>query len=337
MHKKILITGASGFIGSHLVEEALKAGFIVFAGIRKTSSRAYLQHPEIHFIELNLASPVLLELQLNAFVLQFGNFDFVIHNAGLTQAENKKDFERVNSIYTKNLIQALINTGLSPEKFVLISSLAAYGPGNPQTYEPIKVTDKKMPVSAYGKSKAAAEAWLINNRHFPYLIINPAAVYGPRDKDFLQFVQLLQKGIEPYIGRNKQMVSLIYVKDLCRAIIGLLDTTSKNCAYLVSDRNSYNKEELGSTVLTILHNKTFKIKVPARIVLFFVKIIEAMYILFTGKLPFLNSEKINEISSPNWLCDSNPVWNSIRSSPFYTLEEGMLETIQWYQQHKWIK
>jgi UDP-glucose 4-epimerase len=335
MKNKILITGANGFIGSFLVEEALKQGFEVYAGIRKTSNRQYLQQKEVHFIDLLLSSPEVLEKQMREFLQTNGGFDYVIHNAGITQASKKEDFFTVNTQYTRNLIEAITASGMELKKFVLISSLAAYGPGNEQTFAPIQLTDSPHPISLYGQSKLQAQQYLYSLQDFPYIIINPTGVYGPRDKDFLQFIKLINNGIEPYVGTNRQMVSLIYVKDLARAVIGLLPTSIYNRSYFVSDGREYNKEQLGEAVRIILYKSTLKIKLPVFIIRVAIASVEAVYKIF-GTLPFLNTEKVNEISSANWLCDSSKLWKDLGAEPAYYLEEGMRETIKWYKENNWL-
>jgi nucleoside-diphosphate-sugar epimerase len=336
MNNNILITGASGFIGSFLVEEALRKGYDVYAGIRRSSSKQFLQDKKIQFLELDFSSQATLEQQLTAFKQQNGGFDYVIHNAGITQAKRKEEFFTVNRDYTQNLVEALVGSGIELKKFVLISSLAAYGPGNRETFAPIHVAHKKQPVSVYGNSKLSAEEFIRTTNSFPYLIINPTAVYGPRDKDFLEFVKLINKGLEPYIGRNKQMISLIYVKDLARAVIGLLDTPSVNCSYIVSDGIDYNKEILGTTVKSLLNKKTLKIKIPELPIRIVITAIEKVHQLFWNRLPFLNIDKVNEISSPNWLCNSSQLWDDLTSAPNYFLEDGMKETVMWYKENGWL-
>lgn len=336
MKNKILITGASGFIGSFLVEEALKQNFQVYAGIRNSSSKQFLQDERIHFVALDFSSENLLQQQLSSFKQLYGNLDFVIHNAGITQAKTKNDFFKVNCGFTQNLIHALLNSGMQLQKFVLISSLAAYGPGNAETFFPITFQQKQQPISAYGKSKLCAEEFIKSSNIFPYLIINPTAVYGPRDKDFLEFVKLIHKRIEPYIGTHKQMISLIYVKDLARAVINLINSSSINSSYIVSDGNNYNKEQLGDAVKFILHKKTFKIKIPKLPIRIVIAIIEKVYQFIWSELPFLSVEKVNEISSSNWLCNSSTLWSDLASAPNYFLEQGMKETILWYQENNWL-
>src|SRR5947207_10984211 len=127
--KKILITGASGFIGSSLIEEGLRRGYEVYAGIRKTSSRNYLSDQRIKFFELDFSDASKLEKQVKEFSDAHGQFDFVIHNAGITKAKQISDYFTVNFQYTKHLVDALNESGNTPEKFVYMSSLAAIGPG----------------------------------------------------------------------------------------------------------------------------------------------------------------------------------------------------------------
>ena len=335
MKEKILITGASGFIGSFIVEAALQNGLEVFAGIRKSSSRKYLQQKEIRFLELNLQSETILKNQLETFIQENGGLDYVIHNAGITQAKKQEAFLEINYGCTKNLVNALQSAGIRLKKFVLISSLAAYGPGEEKKFTPIELRDEPHPVSAYGKSKLAAEQYLKLQENFPYIIINPTAVYGPRDKDFFQFVQLINKGFEPYIGTNKQMVSLIYVKDLAKAIVTSARSSFANRSYIVSDGRDYNKEELGKTVSSLLYKKTIKIKIPAGLIKSMLFIVEKTYRLF-GSMPFLNTEKVNEISGANWLCNSSDTWQDLKTVPFYFLDTGMKETIEWYRQENWL-
>jgi len=335
MKNKILITGVSGFIGSFLAEEALVQGYDVYGGIRSTSSKIYLQEENIHLLELDLSSKEKMKYQLTKFLQNHTSFDYVVHNAGTTYAKKKSDYFTVNCKYMGNLVYALSETGVQLKKFILISSLSAFGPGNDLTYAPIQLSDIPHPVSTYGQSKLCAERFLKSIINFPYLIINPTAVYGPRDRDFLQFVRMIKRGWEPYIGRNKQMVSFVYVKDLVRAVIRLLASSEMNRSYIVSDGMDYNKEQLGETIRTILKKKAFKVKLPANPVRIIAGALEWPYRLM-GRQPFLNLEKVNEISSANWLCNSRELWEDLAASPQYYLAKAMEETILWYEKSGWL-
>ena len=335
MKNKILITGANGFIGSHLAYEGLEQGFDVYAGIRRTSRTDFLKMESIHLFEMDLASRESMERQFMKFIREEGGFDYVVHNAGITYAKTKTEFFEVNTGYSKNLADALLDSGMPLKKFILISSLAAYGPGNETTMAPVQVTDPHLPVSVYGKSKFEAEQYLQSILSFPLLIVNPTAVYGPRDRDFLQFVKLVKLGLEPYIGSDRQMISLIYVKDLAWSVIQLLTATSSGKSYLISDCADYTKEQLGEVVKTILEKQTIRIRFPRALLKPVINIVERIYSYF-GTMPFLNSDKLNEISQANWLCDGRQLWRDLSSAPRYPLEKGMAETISWYRENKWL-
>ncbi|GAA4731046.1 NAD-dependent epimerase/dehydratase family protein [Flavisolibacter ginsenosidimutans] len=336
MKKKILITGASGFIGSFLVEEALRKGYEVYAGVRHSSSREFLQQKELRFFELDFSSPQKLKNQLSEFRQNEGGFAYIVHNAGITQAKKLEDFYTVNYGFTKNLADAAIASAQPLEKFVLISSLASYGPGNAEHMRPIDVKDDFKPLSAYGKSKAKATEYVHSLPGLPHLVVYPTGVYGPRDKGFFQFIKLVNKGLEPYVGRHRQSLSLVYVKDLARAVIGLTASEHVNQSYLVSDGKAYDKEQIGIEARRTLKRKTLKIKLPLPLVRTAVKGMDGMYKIFLNRLPFINREKLIEITSANWLCNSEAVWTDLAETPAYDLQKGIEETIGWYKEQKWL-
>lgn len=336
MSKNILITGASGFVGSFLVEEALVQGFNVYAATRHSSNLQFLKDPRITLITLDLSSSEGLRNQLNNLKDEGISFEYVVHNAGVTYAKKKQEFFNSNYHCTKNLTDALLRSRMPLKKFILISSLASFGPGDKNSGEPIRSSHNKKPISVYGKSKRMAECYVSSQVNLPYLIINPTAVYGPRDKDFLQFIKLICKGWEPYIGRNKQMISMIYVKDLAKAIISLALSNEVRHSFIVSDGNDYSKEELGQFTKELLNKKTIKVKLPLRAVKAAIAATEHLNVLFTGNLPFLNQEKVDEISQPNWLCDSEETWRVLNDKPQYHLKEGLRETIKWYKENNWL-
>lgn len=333
--KKILITGASGFIGSFLVEEALRHGYTVYAGMRPGSKMDFLQHASLRRLQLDLSSPELLEQRFKYFNRTEGGFDYIIHNAGITRARRKEDFHRVNDRYTRHLANAVQRAGRLPEKFIFISSLAACGPGEALHFTPIRLSDTEHPLSAYAKSKLSAERHLRSLDGFPYIIVRPTAVFGPRDKDFLPLFRLLNKGLHPLIGRHPQRLSLIYVKDLAVAICRMLESGQTRTSWLVSDGMVYSKEALGNALRKVLDRQTMKVRLPLLPIRAAVFGMEKMYSLF-GSMPFLHLEKLKEMAAPNWSCDSQPTWETLGIQPSYTLESGLRETACWYKEHGWL-
>jgi len=207
--QKILITGASGFVGGFLVEEALNNGLDVYAAVRKSSNLQYLQDHRIKFVYINFEDRDELKS-----IFKKHKFDYIIHNAGVTKSPNKAQYFNVNATYLENMVEALIESDTVPTKFTFISSLAAYGPAE-YTQDGIVTEDSiPHPVTNYGKSKLQAELYLKSKREINYTIIRPTAVYGPREKDLFTVYNLINKGIEMTVGLTDQALTFIYVKDL---------------------------------------------------------------------------------------------------------------------------
>jgi len=320
--KKILITGASGFIGGFLVKEALDRKYETYAGIRKSGSRKNLSDDKIKLFIYKLYDKEDLKQKIN----KFGKFDYVIHNAGLTKSCDKKAFEEVNFNYTKNLIEALIETNNIPEKFIYISSLDAFGPGNEKTMQPIKITDTPKPQTLYGKSKLKAEQYIISLPELKSIIIRPTGVYGPGEKDYLLAYKSIKNGLETYIGTTEQAISFIYVKDLARLIFDALESNIYGKAYFVSDFKNYTTKIFNETVKKYLNKKTVKIIFPKSIIKIISFITENISCLF-GKPATLNTEKFKIISARNWLCDSTDTAKDFGFKPEYDLEKGIKETL----------
>ncbi len=336
MKKKILITGASGFIGSFLVEKAINKGFDIWAGVRKSSSREYLQDERIQFIDLRFDNKEALIKQLSDFVSTNGRFDYIVHNAGVTKCLDPKDFDKVNFQYTINFIEALQKTNATPEKFVLMSSLSAFGVGDELNYTPIKLTDIPNPNTAYGLSKLKAEKYLESTTDFPYLIFRPTGVYGPREKDYFLMLKTVKSGLDVGAGFRTQHLTFIYVKDLVDAIYAGLDSTITNKAYFVSDGNVYTDKEYTNLVKAVLEKKNvLSLKVPLGL-LKVISIIAEEISKTTKKPSTLNRDKYKIMKQRNWECDITPLVNDLGFAPQYDLKKGLEESVKWYKENKWL-
>jgi len=332
MQKNILITGASGFIGSYLVEIALRKNYQTVAAIRPTSNKQYLTNPSIHFLELDFKNDQTIDHAISEFVHRFGNIDFVIHNAGITRANKNEEYDQVNCDNTIRLVQALQRNNQVPNKFVLISSLAAYGPA--KNSGPVKALDKKEPLTAYGRSKLKAEQFLYSLTDFPFVIINPTAVYGPKDKDVFFLINSIHKGFEVYIGHTNQLLSFVHASDLGEAIFIAMesDVVSKN--FLVSDQHAYTSKEFNQELKNILQKKTHSLVVPIFVVRL-IAVLAEMFGVITGKVPLLNRERLKEFEALNWSVDSSDL-SSLGYQPKYDLHTGLEDAIKWYKEQGWL-
>lgn len=329
--RKILITGASGFVGSFLVEEALRHDLEVYAGVRKTSSLKYLTDKRIKIFELDFSQIEDLKRKMSQVA-----FDYVIHNAGIVKANKKHDFFTYNTELTINFALVLQEIQPTLKKFVYISSAASYGPADVHPGEYVKESFVPKPIDTYGKSKLAAENWLKEQDEFPYLIIRPTGVYGPRETEIFTFFKAFNNGLEGHIGRIPQKMAFIYVKDLVRIVLQATLSTFENKAYFVSDGKAYPTQELGRLAMTILSKKPLvKINIPLGIVNIIAALGEGIGKL-TGKMPALNLEKFKILKSKNWQCDIAPLERDFGFKPSYSLEQGLRETLTWYVEKKWL-
>lgn len=332
MQKNVLITGASGFIGSYLVETALRKGYQTIAAIRKSSNKQWLMDPALQFLEIDFKSDQAIDLAINSFVEKFGKIDFVIHNAGVTRANKNEEFEEVNCDNTVRLVHALQRNHQVPEKFVLISSLAAYGPA--KNAAPIKSNDTKSPLTAYGRSKFKAEEFLYSLSDFPFVIINPTAVYGPKDKDVFFLINSIHKGFEVYIGNKKQLLSFVHAADLTEAIFIAMESDALSRNFLISDQQVYTSQAFNEQIKNILQKKTFSIVMPLALVRT-VAVFAEMIGVVTGKVPIINKERLKEFEAPNWAVDCSEI-TQLGYQPKFNLEEGLKDAIHWYQKQGWL-
>ena len=170
---------------------------------------------------------------------------------------------------------------------------------------------------------------------FPYIIIRPTGVYGPRETDYFVFFNTINKSIEPYIGLKEQYLTFIYVKDLVNAIFLAIASNINRKSYIVSDGNSYTAKEFAVITKKHLNKKTFKLYVPLFIVRTIVFTLETISIV-TGKVPTLNKDKYNVLKSRNWLCDTTDLQEDLNFKAQYDLDKGVKESIEWYKKEKWL-
>ncbi|MBQ9570623.1 MAG: NAD(P)-dependent oxidoreductase [Prevotella sp.] len=337
---RILVTGATGFIGSFIVEEALNKGMEVWAAVRKTSSLEYLRDSRIHRIELNLSSEDDLKNQLKDHP-----FDYVVHAAGVTKCIHQEDFYRINTEGTKNLVNAIRTLKMPLKRFVYLSSLSIFGPiREQQPYQEITEADTPQPNTAYGKSKLLAEQFLdgineslkADEEPFPYVILRPTGVYGPREKDYFLMAKSIKGHSDFSVGYKQQDITFVYVQDVVQAVFLAIDYGKTGRKYFLSDGQVYQSSTFSNLIHQALDRPWWiRIKAPIwilRIVTFFGEHIGRM----TGKITALNNDKYHILKQRNWRCDIQPAIDELGYHPEYPLELGVPLTIRWYKENKWL-
>ena len=359
--ERVLVTGASGFIGSYIVSEGLDKGYEVWAGVRETSSRKYLQDKRICFAQLTLGNQEELRRQLYDLKQQLGGhgWDYVVHAAGATKCLDINGFYRTNTEGTRNLVSGLIQCGMVPKRFVFVSSLSIFGAVREQAvkqpaqgygkgatigekesiYKPIKLTDTPQPNTAYGKSKLAAEEILrtLDSKAFPYVILRPTGVYGPREKDYFVMAQSIMGHTDFAVGYHPQEITFIYMLDVVQAIYkSLTAEAAVGNAYFLSDGNIYSSRRFSDLLQKELGDPwVLHLKAPVwllRIICWF----GTRWMKITKKLIVLNNDKFNILSQRNWRCDIEPARKDLGFEPQWTLEAGVHEAVKWYRENGWL-
>ncbi len=316
--KKVLVTGGSGFIGSHLVGALLARGYETACLLRRDVGRTTLRGREIRVFTGNLGDPAGLERAVRGV-------DAICHLAGNTRGPK---FWAANALGTANLVGAVSRANPELKRFVFISSLAAQGPG------PIGLglteSDPANPVSAYGRSKLAAEKSLSG---LPpgtgVTILRPPVVYGPGDDSPLALIKSIQRGFLPLVCGPEKKFSLLYAADLVRTVTACLERPRAEGTFLLSDGGAYTLKEMGEAIGRILKARYRAVPIPGTLFASAALAAEG-WSLLSGKRQIFGWDKFLEISGSNWEVDCAPARERLGFAPEYDLNRGFAETLRWY-------
>jgi nucleoside-diphosphate-sugar epimerase len=319
---KALVTGAAGFIGSHLCEELVKRGHDVTCLVKKTSNLKWIEN-------LNL-SVTNGDCTDRGSLLDMANgYDYVFHLAGLTKARSGDEFFFVNTKGTENLIQTIAEKNPGLKRFVLVSSLAAAGPC--KNGVPVQEDFSPCPVSDYGRSKLEAEKVVLQYKDsIPVTIVRPPAVYGPRDRDMLVLFKMIKKGI--FFDLGKCYYSLLYVDDLVQGIILCAESKkAEGNLYFIADTGVVTGDEIAAEISAALNVKPLPLKVPRFAMQFFAFIGEKM-----NARGIINRDRVKDFSHSHWICDPRKFREEIGFAPKIGIKEGIKWTADWYRIHRWL-
>lgn len=326
---KLLLTGASGFVGSALCDELTRQGHDVFALMRKSSSAANLR--------LAKFTPVLGDLRDPASLREaVAQAEVILHVAGVVMARSKEEFFLHNVEGTRNLVQAATEYAPKLQRFIFISSLAAAGPSTVQ--RPRREEDMSLPISFYGQSKLAAEE-VVRNSSLPSVIFRPPAVYGPRDRSVFTFFQLAKAGIRLGLGgAEERRYSFIHVDDLVQGILlatSLEKKIPKGEIFYLSGDGEASWDQAMEAIATALGKKGIRLPLPLPVLTGVGGFYSALSRL-TGKVFPLSLDKVKELKAVAWTCDNAKAKKILGFTPYWDLTRGLEQTARWYCDHSWL-
>lgn len=319
--QRILITGATGFVGVHTAWELVERGYRLRCLVRKTSDISRLP-PDVELITGHLLDfPSLQEAVKDCWG--------VIHIGGIVRARDLREFYRVNRDGTANLVRAAREG--SVRRFLLCSSQAAGGPSTPERKR--KVSDPDAPVTDYGRSKLAGERALREGAgDMWWAVIRPPAVYGPWDYAFLTVVYWVKHHIKLKLGDGEMPFMLIHSADLARALtLGLAADAPSSSIWYATDGAEHTQIELSRAVEEALGKRAVWITIPVFVAPLVASLIEFISNL-RGKTALLSRQKLLELTQPAWTCDDQPFRAATGFIPQFDLFSGMKNTVEWYKE-----
>lgn len=326
---RLLITGSSGFIGSHMLREARAAGYELWVAVRAGAQLERLERQGIRYVEVNYYDAEQMRSAFHTLSAQYPGeplWHYVIHNAGITKTARLEEFQEVNAEHTLRLLSALIDLPQPPERFVLMSSLSSYGDIH-RDDTPLRADDPQRPTTHYGRSKCLAEHYT-EQSGLPFTILLPTGVYGPGDKDYLMSLRGIAGGINAMAGCQTQYLTFVHGADVARAALHVLSRPeAEGERYIVSDGATYTDIEYGRLVQRLLgRRRVLHLRVPLPL-LWGVCQLGSLWARLSGKVTPLNRDKYPILAQRNWRCDPSPLI-ALGWRPRYDLEEGLRDTLE---------
>ena len=325
---KAVVTGGTGFIGSYLVEKLVKKNYQVICVSKDKMNADDLKGMDVELITGDINEGLDWKPLLE-------DADYIYHAAGVTRARKPSDYFEGNYEAAKKIVRQSALHCKKLKRFVFVSSQAAAGPSI--NGAPVTEDNECRPVSFYGKSKMQAEQEVIQlEGRFPYTIIRPSAVYGPRDIEMYSYIAMIKKRIQPLIGFNTKWLNFIYRDDLVDGIILAAESAQgENEIFFMAGEKNYRTEEIGDIIAKVIGRSRLKIYLPEFMV-YLIGVTAELSAKVSGRDVFFNRQKVLDAVQPYWTCSIEKAQKLLGYKETFSLQEGMHQTCQWYRENGWL-
>ncbi len=324
----VLVTGASGFIGRHLVDELLRRGCEVHAQLRDTSDSQGIDPARVQVHRLDLTRDFDLRDCLS-------RVEYIFHCAGVTKGRTREEYFRINARACESFYAHCVRHARRLRGVVHLSSLAAVGPAELET--PVNETVACRPVTHYGQSKFAGEAVALQYAaSLPLIVLRPPVVYGPRERNFFTFLRWIRRGWNLQIGTRRRALSLIYVHDLVRAMVeAARHPIDGENVFFITDGQVYDWERVSGTAADLLNIRPRSLTIPEWALPVLAMASEAQALFHSGA-PLLDRQRMIDLRQSAWTAAPQRFFDRYQFRPQYDLKSGLAESLDWYKKHRWL-
>jgi nucleoside-diphosphate-sugar epimerase len=324
----VLVTGANGFVGSHLVEALLARGHHVRCMVRSTSDLSYIRHLPVEMVHGDVCDADCLHQACQGI-------DILCHCAALTRAVDEATFLQVNTEGTRALARAAVEAAPDLTRFLYVSSQTASGPSRGED-DLLDESRPPQPITWYGRSKWEAEQALLSMQgDLPLTIVRPGVIFGPRDRDVFTYFDLVNRHLQLKLGKDERKITLIYIRDLIHLLLLALENEAAIGQTYFGCGQALSYDDFSAAISRALGKKAVRITLPVAVTTP-IALVAGIQERLTGRPALLNGQRVKDMRQRYWLCSGEKARRELGFETQTDLYTAVRETAEWYRENGWL-